>query len=170
MSSQITTAMVNQFKTNVFHLAQQKGSNLRNLVRNESQRAEKAYYDYLGKTEMRQKTGRHVKVEYSDTPHGRRMVSLNDFYMADMVDEEDKIKIIQNPESEYTKSFYMAAGRQIDDIIIDSLIGTAYSGKTGQTPVSMLDAQRYACTTGAAFRNLKVGDLRKIRKQFKENE
>lgn len=162
--------MVNQFKTNVYHLAQQKGSLLRSLVRNESQHAEKAYYDYLGSVDAKKKTGRHVKVEYTDTPHSRRMVSLDDYYHADMVDKEDKIKIIQNPESEYSKAFYMAMGRQIDDIIIDQLIGTAYSGKTGSTAVTMPASQRYACTTGSAFGNLKVADLRKIRKQFKQNE
>lgn len=162
--------MVNQFKSNVWHLAQQKGSKLRSLVRNESQKSEKAYYDYLGAVSAQQKVGRHVKVTYTDTPHSRRMVSLNDYFHADMVDKEDKIKVIQNPESEYSKAFYMAMGRQIDDIIIDQLIGTAYTGKAGATSTAMTSTQRYACTNGSAFGNLKVADLRVIRKLFKENE
>ena len=54
MSNQIPVAMVNQFKMNVFHLAQQKGSVLRNEVRNESQNAEAAFYDYIG-------AGRHPR-------------------------------------------------------------------------------------------------------------
>ena len=33
MSTQITTAFVEQYKSNVFHLAQQKGSRLRDAVR-----------------------------------------------------------------------------------------------------------------------------------------
>ena len=37
MSVQITTAFVEQYKSNVFHLAQQKGSRLRDAVRTEKQ-------------------------------------------------------------------------------------------------------------------------------------
>ena len=36
MSVQITTAFVEQYKSNVFHLAQQKGSRLRDAVRTET--------------------------------------------------------------------------------------------------------------------------------------
>ena len=44
MSFQIETAYVKQFSSNVWHLAQQKGSLLSSLVRNEAQNAEAADY------------------------------------------------------------------------------------------------------------------------------
>ena len=40
MSTQITTAFVEQYKSNVFHLAQQKGSRLREAVRSELEKKE----------------------------------------------------------------------------------------------------------------------------------
>ena len=170
MSNQIPVAMVNQFKMNVFHLAQQKGSLLRNEVRNETQKAEAAFYDYIGVVEARERVGRHSQVEYTDTPHGRRMVTTKDYYHADLVDNVDKLRTLQNPESEYTKSFKMAMGRKIDDVIIEGLLGTSYSGKKGETAVVLPDSQKIAAHTGAALSGLNVKTLRAIRKAFNENE
>ena len=48
MSSEITTAFVKQFSSNVFHLSQQKGSRLAAACRNESQTGKSAFYDRIG--------------------------------------------------------------------------------------------------------------------------
>jgi len=170
MSNQIPVAMVNQFKMNVFHLAQQKGSKLRNEVRNETQKAEAAYYDYMGPVEARERVGRHSQVEYTDTPHGRRMVTTKDFYHADLVDDVDKLRTLQNPESEYTKAFKMAMGRKIDDVIIEGILGTAYAGKKGEIPVELPTTQKVAGFDGSALSGLNVKTLRLIKKTFNKRE
>jgi len=48
MSTQITTAFVNQFSSNVQMLSQQMGSLLRNSVDEESVTGEKAFFDQVG--------------------------------------------------------------------------------------------------------------------------
>ncbi len=48
MSTQITTAFVNQFSSNVSMLSQQMGSLLRSAVDEESVNSEKAYFDQIG--------------------------------------------------------------------------------------------------------------------------
>lgn len=48
MSSLITESYVQQFGANVFHLSQQKGSKLRETVRQETQKGESAFYDRIG--------------------------------------------------------------------------------------------------------------------------
>ena len=48
MSTQITTAMVNQFSSNVQLLSQQMGSLLRNAVDVETVNGEKAFFDQVG--------------------------------------------------------------------------------------------------------------------------
>ena len=48
MSTQITTAFVNQFSANVQMLSQQMGSLLRNAVDTESVNGEKAFFDQVG--------------------------------------------------------------------------------------------------------------------------
>ena len=63
MSVQITTAMVEQYAGNVAHLAQQKGSRLRNAVRVETVVGKSAFFEQIGATAARKRTSRH-----SDTP------------------------------------------------------------------------------------------------------
>ena len=48
MSTQITTAFVNQFSSNVHMLSQQMGSLLRSAVDEESITGEKAFFDQIG--------------------------------------------------------------------------------------------------------------------------
>jgi hypothetical protein len=172
MSVQVTTAMVNQFSANVFHLSQQKGSRLRGTVRVESQNAEAAFYDRIGVVEAKTKSTRHSDVEYSDTPHSRRKVTMADFYYADLVDKEDKLRILQDPESEYSKAAYMTLGRKMDDVVIAALLGNAYGGKEGATTISLPNSQKVAAFDGTATtgRKLNLKTLKAIKKKFTKNE
>lgn len=61
MSTQVTTAFSQQFSSNVYLLAQQKGSKLRSAVREESVTGEKAFFDQIGKAAAVAKTSRHSK-------------------------------------------------------------------------------------------------------------
>lgn len=79
MSVQVTTAFVEQYKANVYHLTQQKGSKLRRAVRVESVTGKNAYYEQLGATSARKRTSRHSDTPRMDTPHSRRRVSLEDY-------------------------------------------------------------------------------------------
>ena len=63
MSVQITTAFVEQYKSNVFHLAQQKGSRLRDAVRTETVTGKSHFFERIGDTAALKRTSRH-----SDTP------------------------------------------------------------------------------------------------------
>lgn len=172
MSQQITTAMVDQFSANVFHLAQQEGSRLRQYCRQESQAAESAFYDRIGARKSRKKQGRHSDVVFDDTPHSRRMVTMEDFYSADLVDKEDKIRTIMDPENEYAKAIAMALGRDMDEVIIEGALGNAYGGKKGTVAVALPDSQKVVAfvpgeTTGSL---LNIPTLRKVRKKAKQSE
>ena len=74
MSTQITTAFVQQYRSNLLILAQQKGSRLRNTVRTESVNGTSAFFDRLGATAAVQRTTRHGDTPLIDTPHSRRRV------------------------------------------------------------------------------------------------
>lgn len=172
MSIQITTAMVNMYNANVFHLVQQKGSRLRGLVRNETQRAESEFYDRIGSVSAQLKVGRHSETTYQDTPHSRRRVTLEDYFYADLVDREDKLRIIQSPESEYAKAAAMALGRSMDDVIITAALGNAYSGKAGATAVPLANANKLCAHDGTSEVAIKlnVRTLRAAKKYFNKNE
>ncbi len=172
MSIQITTAMVSQFSANVFHLSQQVGSRLRGLVRSESQKSESAFYDRIGAVTAQKKVSRHADTTYSDTPHSRRRVTLEDFFHADLVDKEDKLRIIQSPESEYAKAAQNALGRAMDDVIIAAALGSSFGGKTGGTEVVLPSTQKIVASDGVDITGtgLNVKTLRLVKKKFHKNE
>ncbi|MCP5018868.1 MAG: hypothetical protein GY938_26870 [Ketobacter sp.] len=133
MSTQITTAFVNQYRDNVEHLLRQEGSKLRMCVRTETQNGEKAYYEQIGDSTVKTKTSRHSKVEYSDTPHARRMVVTEYKYTSDLVDKDDKLRMLIDPTSDYAQSQSDALGLDLDRTILTAAFGTAYTGKEGGT-------------------------------------
>mgnify|MGYP006427291041 CR=1 FL=1 len=171
-SFEVTTAMVDMFSSNVMHLSQQKGSRLEQFTRRESQDSESKFWDRIGKRKARRKEGRHSDVVYTDTPHSRRMVTLEDWYDADLVDEEDKLRVIMNPESEYLQAIAFSLGRQKDETIIDFALGNAYGGKKGNQAVPLPNSQKVAAHDGSSTtgNGMNVRTLRAIRKKFKQSE
>ena len=72
MSSQITTAFVQQYNNNVQMLSQQKGSLLRSAVSVESINAKNAFFDQVGVATAVKRTSRH-----GDTPQiDKKIVNL----------------------------------------------------------------------------------------------
>lgn len=144
MSSQITTAFVNQFSSNVTMLSQQMGSLLRSAVDVETINGEKAFFDQVGQAAAVQRTTRNGDTPLMETPHARRQVTLKDFEYADLIDDQDKIRMLIDPTSTYARAAAAAIGRAMDDEIISALIGSANTGKTGSTSVALPAAQKIA--------------------------
>jgi len=139
----ITTAFVKQFGSNVEQLVQQKGSRIRGACRIESGiTGEEAYFDQLGATAAVQKTTRNADTPLIKSDHQRRRVSMYDYEWADLIDKEDRLKMLIDPESSYATSAAWAMGRAIDDSLIASLSGTAYTGKAGGTAVPLGAGQK----------------------------
>lgn len=136
MSVQITTAFVEQYRSNVYHLTQQKSSKLRMAVRVESVTGKNAYFEQIGATTARKRTSRHSDTPRMDTPHARRRVSLESYDWADLVDGEDQVRMLINPASPYAEAAAMAMGRAMDEAIVDAADGTAYTGVDGSTSTS----------------------------------
>jgi hypothetical protein len=149
MSNQITTAFVQQYSSNVQMLSQQMGSYLRGAVDVESVVGKNAFFDQVGKTTAQLRTSRHADTPQLDTPHSRRRVSLADYEWADLIDNADKVRLLIDPTSSYAKAAAAAMGRAMDDVIIAALGGTAFSGETGSTSVSLPSGQKpYSASQG----------------------
>ena len=86
MSTQITTAFVEQYSANVLQLSQQRGSRLRAAVRVEPVTGKNAFIDRVGAVAARRRTARHADTPQLDAPHSRRRVSLVDYDWADLID------------------------------------------------------------------------------------
>ena len=172
MSSQITTAFVKQFNSNVFHLSQQKGSRLRSLVRNESQNGKSQFFDRIGSVTAQKKSSRHSDTPLIDTPHSRRRVTLSDYEHADLIDDADKIRLLIDPASQYSLAFSYTFGRAMDDEIISAALGNAYGGEEGASTISLPAAQKVAAHDGTTTTgvNLNVMTLRKVKEKFDSND
>ena len=154
MSTQITTAFVEQYSANIQMLSQQMGSLLRDAVRNESVVGKDAYFDQIGKVTAILKTSRHSDTPQIDTPHSRRRVSLADYEFADLIDQQDKVRLLIDPTSSYAKAAAYAMGRAMDDVIIAAALGTANTGVSGGTPVTFPAGNIVAANTGGTGMNI----------------
>ena len=166
MSTQITTAFVNQFSSNVQMLSQQMGSIFRNTVDSESVNGEKAFFDQVGSAAAVKRTSRHGDTPTMDTPHSRRMVTMDSWEWADLIDDPDKIRMLIDPTSSYAKAAAAAMGRAMDDEIIAAATGTALTGKTGSTSTTLPSANQIA--HGSA--DLTIAKLLAAKKQLDINE
>jgi len=144
MSAQITTAFSQQFSTNVQLLSQQRGSILRGGVSEESVTGEKAFFDQVGAAAAVKRTSRHGDTPVVETPHSRRMVTMDSYEWADLIDDADKVRMLIDPTSTYAQAAAAAMGRAMDDAIITAATGTAKTGKSGSTSTSMLAANQIA--------------------------
>jgi hypothetical protein len=133
MSTQITTAFVSQFSSNIQMLSQQMGSLLRNAVDVETVTGEKAFFDQVGSAAAVLRTSRHADTPLIETPHSRRMVTMSDYEYADLIDDQDKVRLLVDPTSTYSRAAAAAMGRAMDDAIIAAALGTALTGKDGGT-------------------------------------
>lgn len=160
MSIEVTTAFVQQYSANVQMLSQQKGSLLRDAVRTESMTGKNAFFDQVGKATAQKRTTRHADTPQIDTPHARRRVTLVDYEYADLIDEQDKVKMLIDPTSAYAQAAAFALGRAMDDEIISAALGTAFTGETGSTSTALPAGQQIA--NGGA--DLTVAKLRTAKK------
>lgn len=147
MSTQITTAFVEQYKANVLMLSQQKGSKLRGSVRSEMVTGKNAFFERIGAVDMVDAISRHDDTPQIDTPHSRRRVSLVTSRFADLIDNADKVRTLIDPTSPYAVNAAWAAGRKMDAAIVAALQGNAYAGVAGATTVALPTAQKVAAAS-----------------------
>lgn len=136
MSDEITTAMVDTYNDGIELLAQQTRSKLIEYVRTEAESGERNSFDQVAPVAARRRDDRHGDTQYIHSPHRRRWVTTENWYVSDLLDEPDMRRILNNPSGEYSANFIAALNRERDAEIIEKAIGTAYTGKTGTTQVA----------------------------------
>lgn len=172
MSTTIDTAFINTYKSNVIMLAQQKGSRLKMCVRNERQAAEADFYERIGAVDAQDIVNRHGDTPIMNTPHTRRMVTLQDAEYGDLIDKMDRVRMIIDPQGPYTVAAVNAIGRKSDDRIIAAALGNAYGGKDGTTAVPLPSTQKIACFDGTTTTGvgLNVKTLVAVDKKFGDKD
>lgn len=130
------------YSRNIMQLAQQKESKLYNTVYLKPNVSGKTFFqDQIGEWAMEQKATRNAQTPNNDPNLARRMGIMVDYHDNRLLDRGDELRTISDPRSAYTIAAGRSLGRQIDDVIIDSLGGTALSGETGSTSVTLPASQ-----------------------------
>jgi hypothetical protein len=163
MSSNITTAFVQQYSNNVQMLSQQKGSLLRNAVDAETIVGKNAFFEQVGQATAQKRVSRHSDTPQIDTPHARRRVSMVDYEYADLIDKQDQVRTLIDPTSSYAQAAAFALGRSMDDEIISAISGTAFSGETGSTSVVLPAGQKI---TESGTDGLTIAKLRNAKEKM----
>ena len=162
MSNQITTAFVQQYSNNVQMLSQQKGSLLRSAVDVETVVGKNSFFDQVGVASAVKRLTRHSDTPNMETPHARRRVSLSDYEYSDLIDNQDKIRMLIDPTSAYATAAAYALGRAQDDEIIAALSGTAVTGETGSTSTVLPAAQKITESGTAGLTIAKLRSAKEI--------
>lgn len=168
MSFEVTTAFVQQYSTNVQLLLQQRGSKLREAVTvgNYVGKAAKAV-EQIGAVTAQKRINRHGDTPLISTPHDARWVFPTDYEWADLIDDQDKLRMLIDPTSPYVTNGAYALGRSIDDLIIEAALGTSKTGENGTTNTAF-DTANQQIVVGAS--GLTIAKLREAKKILMSNE
>lgn len=170
MSVNITTFYVQQYAKILNQLVQQSGSRLRGCV-TEGRYEGKAGspVEQVGAVTMQPVSSRYAPMGRVDATTDRRWVYPSDFDLPQLLDSFDKLRLLVDPKGKFVKNATDAAGRQLDDLIISAMFGTAKTGETGGTSTAVptfVSVQQGA----AAPSGLTVAKVREAKRQLLANE
>jgi hypothetical protein len=168
MSFQVSTAFVQDYKSTVQHLLQQKGSKLRGAVTMDTYtgKAGKAV-EQVGAVAAQKRTTRHGDTPLISTPHDARWVFPTDYEWADLIDDQDKLRMIIDPTSPYAVNGAYAIGRAFDESILEAALGTSLTGEDGTTSTAFDTTNQTIASSSAG---LTIAKLREAKKILMSNE
>lgn len=166
MSNFVTTAFVQQYATNVSMLLQQEGSRLRGAVQEYALFGQAAeVLEQFGQVVAVKNQSRHSATPLVQTPQDRRWCYPQDYDIADLIDNQDKLRLLIDPMGPYARLQAYALGRGMDDEICAAFFGTAQTGQNGSTGTAFPAGQQVSISTGASGSvGLNVAKLRAAKK------
>jgi hypothetical protein len=163
--AELDTVYTKQYGTNVYVMAQQRGSRLRNYVTIIEMTGEKRTIERVHPTAAVRSDGLYMDTPLVHTEFSRRTIHAQEYIWADLIDWKQKLNLFIDPTSPIVQQGGSAMGRTIDDIILDTgLDGYAFEGKDGLTPVAFPSTQQIAVTVGSSGGATNVGlNIEKLR-------
>lgn len=132
--------------------------------------------DQYGLVSFDEKSGRMGQTSLYEAPTTRRAMFPRVFTKAIGFDEFDAKKLagIDVPVSKTIEGLRAAAGRCMDQVMIEAFLGTNYTGENGTTavtfPADQVVAKNYVESGTAADSNLTVAKLRKALAMLQKSE
>jgi len=137
MANTIDLSFVKQFESDV-HLAYQRfGAKLTSTVRRKNVRGESTTFQTIGKAAAGQKA-RNGQVPLAQLAHAPVEVILADYYIGELIDKLDELKINHDERMVAARSLAAALGRQSDQIIINAMQTSTTASAQQTTPTGGL--------------------------------
>jgi hypothetical protein len=129
MSENLFKLYTTQFSTILVLKLQQRQSKLRGRVMEGNHTGKQASpIQYIGAIQMKAPQGRYAPLQRQDTDFTRRWVFPVDKEASQLIDSFDKLKLLQDPTSQYSDVAAAAVAREWDDRLIGSAFATAQVG------------------------------------------
>jgi hypothetical protein len=144
--TQIPDHYTTQFDQNWRHLVQQKNSRLREYVTLDSISGKEKSYNQLSEAAMQLITSRSGETRISDQATAKRWIRPKAYDTGKLFDEFDEQLLgeVVLPTSPVVQSHAAAYARTADQVIIEALGGTAFTGETGVTATVLPSSQKVA--------------------------
>lgn len=144
-------AVVRTYSETVYQLAQQFGSKLRPYTVPLKMKGESVTVPRVGATEAVQVNSKYDKSPVIHTPFDVRYFTATEWVWGDMIDWQDDLNLLIDPNSDVVKAGAYAMGREIDRAIIKKgFIDPAREGKEGDKFVPFPDSRKISVTAGSA--------------------
>lgn len=167
MSFQVPTHFVQAYTTNVEMLLQQRGGKLLSTVSQGSYTGKGAKaVEQIGPVKPVKNLSRHADTPLISTPADARWVFPNDYEWADLIDDQDKLRMLIDPQSAYVMNAVNAMRRAQDDEILQAFFATSATGENGTTSIAFPAGQIVGVNVGGANSNLNVAKLRAAKRLF----
>lgn len=163
----IDNALITQFSDMVHIEAQQMKPRLKPYVKYKPMTGDRWAYDRLGEAEDREVTGRNVPIVFDDIDHTRRLIPRKRYHIALPIDNFDKLGMLIEPGSEYSKLVAMAMYRRLDRVIAQAALAPVQSGRDFENTIT---ASADGVETVSATGGITYEDLLEINKNFTDNE
>jgi hypothetical protein len=172
VSVNIVTYYVQEYAKRLNELAQQMDSRLRKACTEQRYTGKAGSpVEQVGAIAMQPVTTRYAPMGRVDAPTDRRWVYPSDFDLPQLLDTFDELRLLIDPKSKFVQNAHFAANRQIDDLIISAMFGTAKTGETGQNSITVPTGQVVSVQQGAsAPTGLTVAKLRQALVILRQNE
>jgi len=167
MSFQVPTHFVQAYSTNVEMLLQQRGGKLLSTVSQGSYTGKGAKaVEQVGPVKPVKNLSRHADTPLISTPADSRWVFPNDYEWADLIDDQDKLRMLIDPQSAYVMNAVNAMRRAQDDEILQAFFATSATGENGTTSIAFPAGQIVGVNVGGANSNMNVAKLRAAKRLF----
>lgn len=161
MSFQVPTHFVQAYTTNVEMLLQQRGGKLLASVSQGSYTGKGAKaVEQIGPVAPVKNLSRHADTPLISTPADARWVFPNDYEWADLIDDQDRLRMLIDPQSGYVMNAVNSMRRAQDSEILQAFFAASATGENGTTSTAFPSGQIVGVNVGGANSNLNVAKLR----------